>query len=143
MKSCYKYPRYENVDGKCGAGLSPGKIPKTRLLEISRKTQQRAMNTAYAKLKEEMAKELAGEGQKRVRLSPAISLCQTLEKSREKLANTSIADWSNEDLQAATASVTALRDAADTFLNSPGEGDGEGSADTGGDGETPPSRELA
>ena len=31
------------------------KIPKTRLLEISRKTQQRAMNTAYAKLKEEMA----------------------------------------------------------------------------------------
>ena len=60
-----------------------------------------------------------------------ISLCQTLDKSREKLANTNIADWSNEDLQAATASVTAIRDAADTFLNSPG------------DGETPPSRELS
>ena len=118
---------------------SDRKIPKTRLLEISRKIQQRAMNTAYAKLKEEMAKELAGEGPKRVRLSPAISLCQTLDKSREKLANTNIADWSNEDLQAATDSVTALRDAADTFLNSPGEG----GSDTGGDGETPPSRELA
>jgi len=37
-------------------------------------------------------------------------------------ANTNIADWSNEDLQTATASVTAIRDAADTFLNSPGEG---------------------
>jgi len=87
-----------------------------------------------------MAKELAGgEGQKRVRLSPAISLCQTLDKSREKLANTNIADWSNEDLQTATASVTAIRDAADAFLNSPGEG----GSDTSGNGETPPSRELA
>lgn len=48
---------------------SDRKILKTSLLEISRKTQQRAMITAYAKLKEEMAKELAGEGQKRARLS--------------------------------------------------------------------------
>jgi len=118
------------------------KILKTRLLEISRKTQERAMITAYAKLKEEMEKELAGEGTKKARLTPAASLCQSLDNTREKLAKANIADWSNEDLEAVTAAVTALRDAADAFLNPSGEGAGVG-VDVGGNGKAPPSTQLS
>ncbi|MEI7673039.1 MAG: ParB/RepB/Spo0J family partition protein [Deltaproteobacteria bacterium] len=118
------------------------KIIKTRLLEISRKTQQRSMITAYEKLKEEMNKELTGQETKRVFLTPVVSFCQTLDKSREKLAKADIADWSNEDLEAATAAATALREAVDAFLNSPGDGAGVG-ADDGGNSEAPPSTRLS
>ena len=58
---------------------------KTRLLEISRKTQQRAMVTAFAKLKDELERELTAKGQKRERLPAAVSLCQAMDKGREKL----------------------------------------------------------
>ncbi len=63
------------------------------ILEISRKSQQRAMLTAYAKLKDELEREAAAKGQKKERLPAAASLCQTMDKSREKLEKNTPADW--------------------------------------------------
>jgi len=100
------------------------KFLKTRLLEISRKTQQRAMITAYAKLKDELDRESAAKGQKRERLPLAVSLCQTMDKSREKLEKTDPAGWSEEDRQAVSDAVTALREAADAFVIAITEGGG-------------------
>jgi ParB family chromosome partitioning protein len=116
------------------------KFLKTRLLEISRKTQQRAMLTAYAKLKDELEREAAAKGQKKERLPAAASLCQTMDRSREKLEKTAPADWSEEERQAASDAVAALRDAADAFLTALAEGGGEAGDETGGGA---PSTELS
>jgi ParB family chromosome partitioning protein len=97
---------------------------KTRLLEISRKSQQRAMITAFAKLKAEMEKAGAPNEQK-VRLSAAASLCQTMDKLREKLDQAAPADWSEEERANATEVVAALRDAADVLLTTLEEGGGD------------------
>jgi ParB family chromosome partitioning protein len=104
---------------------SDRKIVKSKLVEISRKTQQRAMITAYDKLIEQMDKDQAGARTRGASPSPAAGLCQSLDKTRERLAKADIADWSTEDLEAATAAVTAMREAADAFLNSPGEDAGD------------------
>ena len=73
-------------------------VSKKKLLEIARKKQQRAMNTAYAKYKEELQKEQAGGTKKREKLSAAAVFCQSLDKSREKVEKTDVADWSDADL---------------------------------------------
>ena len=112
-------------------------VSKKKLIEISRKKQQRAMTTAYAKYKEELQKAQAGGTKKREKLTAAVAFCQSLDKSRDKVEKTDITEWSDDNLLAANASVTALREALDVFLNPPGEGEGEG-----GDGEAPPSPEL-
>ena len=93
------------------------KISKTRLIEISRKTQQRAMITAYDKYKEELQQE--GVKQIREKPSAAASLCQSLDKAREKLGKTEIADWSDDDLMAVNASISNIREALDNFTNPP------------------------
>ena len=98
---------------------------KTRLIEISRKPQQRAMVTAFAKLKDELDREATAKGQKRERLPLAVSLCQSMDKSRERLEKADPADWSEEDRRNAIASVAAFRDAADAFISALGEGDAE------------------
>jgi ParB family chromosome partitioning protein len=95
------------------------KISKTRLIEISRKKQQRAMTTAYAKYKEELQQEQEGEKKIREKLSASASLCQSLDKAREKLAKTDIADWSEDDVLAANDSISNIREALDNFTNPP------------------------
>jgi len=94
-------------------------VSKKRLLEISRKKQQRAMNTAYAKYREELQKELAGGAKTRQKLTPAASLCQTLDKAREKLDKTDLADWSDDDIRLANEAVNSLRESLDNFTNPP------------------------
>jgi len=95
------------------------KISKTRLIEISRKKQQRAMTTAYTKYKEELQQEQEGEKKIREKLSAASSLCQSLDKSREKLDKSDIADWSEDDVMAVNDSISNLREALDNFTNPP------------------------
>lgn len=95
------------------------KISKTRLIEISRKKQQRAMTTAYAKYKEELQQEQEGEKKIREKLSASASLCQSLDKAREKLGKTDVADWSEDDVLAANDSISNLREALENFTNPP------------------------
>jgi hypothetical protein len=87
------------------------------------------MVTAFAKLKDELEREATAKGQKRERLPLAVSLCQTMDKSRERLEKADPADWSEEERQAAVAAVTAFREAADAFLVALGEG-GSGAGGT-------------
>ena len=54
-------------------------VSKTRLIEIARKKQQRAMSTAYAKYKEELQKAQAGATKIREKLTPAAIFCQSLD----------------------------------------------------------------
>jgi len=95
------------------------KISKTRLIEISRKKQQRAMTSAYAKYKEELQQDQDGVKQIREKLSAAAILCQSLDKSREKLDKSDVADWSENDVMAVNASIGNLREALDNFTNPP------------------------
>ncbi|MEI6313927.1 MAG: ParB/RepB/Spo0J family partition protein [Syntrophus sp. (in: bacteria)] len=97
-------------------------MSKKRLVEISRKKQQRAMTTAYEKYKEELQKEQEGGTKKREKLTAAAVLCQFLDKSREKLEKTDVSDWSDDDLLTANDSISRLREALDNFTNHPGEG---------------------
>jgi len=94
-------------------------VSKTKLIEIARKKQQRAMSTAYAKYKEELQKEQAGVTKTRAKLSAAAALCQTLDKAREKLDKTDITDWSDDDLLAANESINSLKESLENFTNPP------------------------
>ncbi|MEI6315395.1 MAG: ParB/RepB/Spo0J family partition protein [Syntrophus sp. (in: bacteria)] len=96
-------------------------ISKKKLIEISQKKQQRSMTTAYEKYKEELQKEQAGVTKRREKLSAAASLCQSLDKTREKLAKTDVADWSEDDVLATNDSISNLREALDNFTNPPAE----------------------
>ena len=80
------------------------------------------MVTAFAKLKDELERDATAKGQKRERLPVAVSLCQSMDKSRERLEKADPADWSEEDRRNAVASVAAFRDAADAFISALGEG---------------------
>ena len=111
---------------------------KTRLVEIARKKQQRAMITAYDKYKEELKKAKDG-GVKREKATAAVAFCQTLDKFRERVGKTDVSDWTDDDLLAANASVTALHEALALFLNPPDEAEGAGA----GEGELPPSTALS
>jgi len=96
------------------------KITRTTLIEISRKKQSRSMMTAYNNYKEQLQKQEEGR-KKAEKLSDAARLCQTFDKTREKLATTEIAEWSNDDLLAVNNSGAALQEALQNFLNTPGE----------------------
>ena len=98
------------------------KFSKTRLIEIARKKQQRAMSTAYAKYKEELQKELAGATKTRQKLTASAALCQTLDKAREKLDKTDITDWSDADLLATNESINSLKVSLENFTTPPSEG---------------------
>ena len=112
---------------------SDRKIGKTKLVEISRKTQERAMNTAYAKLKEQMQKDQEGARKRGVALSPAAGLSRSLDQARDKVEKADNTNWSEEDSIIVNDSIIALQEALDVYMN-PAEA---------GEGETPPSRELA
>jgi len=94
-------------------------VSKKKLIEISRKKQQRAMTTAYAKYKEELQKEQEEGAKKREKLPAVAVFCQSLDKTREKLEKTDIADWSEDDIMAANDSINRLREALDNFTNPP------------------------
>jgi len=79
------------------------------------------MNTAYAKYKEELQKEQAGIPKTREKLPAVAVFCQSLDKSREKLEKTNIADWSEDDIMSANDSINRLREALDNFTNPPSE----------------------
>jgi len=112
---------------------SDRKIAKTKLVEISRKTQERAMNTAYARLKEQMQKDQEGARKRGAALSPAAGLSRSLDQARDKVEKTDNANWLEEDRTIVNDSIIALQVALDVYLN-PTEA---------GEGEMPPSRELA
>ncbi|MHB8091108.1 MAG: ParB/RepB/Spo0J family partition protein [Syntrophales bacterium] len=98
-------------------------VSKTRLIDISRKKQQRAMTTAYAKYREELRKAQGGGTKKRVTLTAGAALCQALDKTRERVEKTDLAALSAEDRQAANDSFNSLREAIDNCLN-PSSGGG-------------------
>ncbi len=107
------------------------KIAKTKLVEISRKTQERAMRTAYQRLKEQMCKEAeGGAGKRGAALAPPAALCRTLDAARDKLEKADKSKWSEEDLSMVNASINSLQEAIDLYLNPP--------ADDGNRVETPP-----
>jgi len=112
---------------------SDRKIAKTKLVEISRKTQQRAMKTAYEKLKEEMQKDQEGARKRGAALSPAAALCRSLDQARDKVEKTDNTNWSEEDRLIVSNSISSLQNALDVYLNPPEEGGGE----------TPPRVELS
>ncbi|MBA4349529.1 MAG: hypothetical protein C0415_06035 [Thermodesulfovibrio sp.] len=95
---------------------------KKRLVEISRKTQQRAMTTAYAKLKEQMQKDQEGARKRGATLSPAAGLCQSLDKTREKLEKADNTNWSDEDRLIVNDSIGRLKDTIEIFITPPSEG---------------------
>ena len=107
---------------------SDRKIARTKLLEISRKTQQRAMTTAYAKLKEQMQKDQEGARKRGAAISLAVSLCQSLDKAREKLEKADNTGWSDEDRLIVNDSIGRLKDTIEIFITPPSDG-----------GEAPPS----
>jgi len=107
------------------------KMTRTALIEIARKKQTRSMVTAFNIYKEQLNKE--GEGRKKIeKLSEGAKFCQALDTTRERVAKTDVANWSDNDLLAANDSVTALQEALNIFINPPTEGE-----------ENPPSRELS
>ncbi len=112
---------------------SDRKIAKTKLVEISRKTQERAMNTAYAKLKEQMQKDQEGARKRGAALSPAAGLCRSLDQARDRVEKADNANWSEEDRTVVNDSIIALQEALDVYMN-PTEAGEDGA---------PPSRELA
>ena len=91
-------------------------IPKSDLVEISRKKQERGMRSAFEKLKERLQKEREGKRPREVK-TPAGVLCALLEKTRERLEKAEIADWSDADLAALNDAVAGLREALDAFEN--------------------------
>jgi len=91
-------------------------IPKSDLVEISRKKQERGMRSAFEKLKERLQKEREGKRPREVK-TPAGVLCTLLEKTRERLDKAEIADWSDADLAALNDAVAGLREALDAFEN--------------------------
>jgi len=96
---------------------NPG-LPKSELVKISRKKQDRGMMTAYEALKERLRKE--GEGRKpRDVKTPASGLCELLGKTRDRLKKTEVVDWSDADLDAVNDAVARLREALDEFENPP------------------------
>ncbi len=111
------------------------KIGKTRLVEISRKTQERAMRSAYERLKEQMRKEEEGSAGKRgAALSKAAALCRTLDAARDKLEKADNSDWSEDDRSLVNDSINTLQEAIDLYLNPPpeeesGDGDGNGNGE--------------
>lgn len=111
------------------------KIGKTRLVEISRKTQERAMRSAYERLKEQMRKEEEGVAGKRGPvLSPPAALCRTLDAARDKLEKADNSNWSEADLNMVNDSINTLQEAIDLYLNPPpeeesGDGDGNGNGE--------------
>ena len=103
------------------------KIGKTRLVDISRKTQERAMRSAYERLKEQMRKEEEGVAGKRgAVLSPPAVLCRSLDAARDRLEKADNSDWSEEDRNLVNDSINTLQEAIDLYLNPPPEDDGEG-----------------
>ena len=96
------------------------------------------MITAFDKYKEELLKEQTVVA-KREKTTAAASFCQTLDKFRERVGKTDVSDWTDDDLLAANASVTALHEALALFLNPPDEAEGAGA----GEGELPPSTALS
>jgi len=91
-------------------------IPKSDLVEISRKKQERGMRSAFEKLKDRLQKEREGKRPREVK-TPAGVLCTLLEKTRERLDKAEIADWSDADLAALNDAVAGLREALDAFEN--------------------------
>ncbi len=97
-------------------------MSKKRLVEISRKKQQRAMTTAYEKYREELQKENEGGTKRREKLTASAIFCQSLDKSRERVEKTDVSEWSDDDIMAANDSINRLREALDNFTNPPREG---------------------
>ncbi|MFZ4439572.1 MAG: ParB/RepB/Spo0J family partition protein [Syntrophales bacterium] len=94
-------------------------VGKKKLVEISRKKQQRSMTTAYAKYKEELQKEQAGGTKRAAGAPPVVSLCQSIDNTRQKLEKTDIADWTDSDLLSVNDALNNLKAAIETFINPP------------------------
>ena len=100
------------------------RFTRTALLEIARKKQTRAMTTAFNNYKEQLQKTEEGS-KERVKLSDAAKFCQALDSTRERLAKTEVADWSDEDIQSANEAAVSLQEALGIFLNPPPKDDDE------------------
>lgn len=101
------------------------RFTRTALIEIARKKQTRAMTTAFNNYKEQLQKTEEGS-KERVKMSDAAKFCQALDSTRERLAKTEVADWSDEDIQSANEAAVSLQEALDLFLNPPPKDDDEG-----------------
>jgi ParB family chromosome partitioning protein len=90
-------------------------IPKSVLVDISRKKQQRSMLTAWAKYKEELRKKQEDVSMARVKRPASDSFCQAADKMQERVRKTDVSGWSEEELAAARDSLNMLRDTIASF----------------------------
>jgi ParB family chromosome partitioning protein len=97
------------------------KTPKSVLVEISRKKQQRSMVKAWGEYKEQLRKKQEGISPARIRLSPPASLARESERFRERIRNVDASQWSEEDIASARASLLSLKDDIDGFPYPPDE----------------------
>jgi len=107
------------------------KIPKSSLVEISRKKQDRSMISAYAKLKEQLQKKQEGRKQRVVIEKSPEEICQWLQKTGEKISAIDTVNWTEEQRLAYNETLMNLQEILQQQRESSERG------------ERPPSRKLA
>jgi ParB family chromosome partitioning protein len=97
---------------------------KKRLLEISRKKQEREMITAFAQYKSELAKEEDNTATPKgtPRPAPPVSLCNAIDKLTERLGKLEASAWTDDEKQAAREARDRLMVALDHLLTATGGG---------------------
>jgi ParB family chromosome partitioning protein len=83
-------------------------VGRARLIEISRKKQERAMVTAYGKYREELRKKREGVKPARERLTAGVFLRRFLDQTRERVERAETADFSPEEAAALHESAALL-----------------------------------
>jgi ParB family chromosome partitioning protein len=95
---------------------------KKRLLEISRKKQERGMVTAFAQYKKELAQEedASATSKGTPRLAPSVSLCNAIDKLGERLAKLDASAWTDDEKQAVRQTAAGFMEALDNLLAATG-----------------------
>jgi ParB family chromosome partitioning protein len=91
-------------------------ILRKKLLEIAGKTQQRAMFTAYDKLRAQMAKPASGPKPARPRLSPPAFFVKKIDEFAKRTRGLDTTTWPLEEIETARQSLSLLREDVETLL---------------------------
>lgn len=103
----------EEIRNECRADR---RLTKKSLLEIARKTQKRAMFTAYNKLRKQMDKTPATHKPAQPKLSPKESVLKMLADFVKKTENVDTSGWSQEEMAAVRHSLTNLIDSLESLV---------------------------
>jgi len=98
---------------------SDRKIAKSKLLEISRRKQERSMRTAYEQLKIRMQQDEEGGRKRGAAAAPSVRFCRSLDQARVRLEDTDKEPWTEEERTTARDAALALREAIDNYLDPP------------------------